>query len=380
MRIGIVCSPTYGGSGVVATELGRFLALRGHEVHFISIAMPFRLDGEPGQNLYYHEVQAMNYPVLPGELYGISIASKTIQVASDYNLDIVHAHYAIPHAISAWLAREAANSHFRVVTTLHGTDITLVGRAPSFYPVARFAIESSDAVTAVSEWLKRETLQEFQLDRNIEIIPNFVDEKTFSKSSPDCPIGKHFAPNDEKILLHISNFRPVKRIPDVIKIFAQVQRKMPAKLLMIGDGPEREGAELMARDLGLQKQIFFLGKQEHIERYIGCADLMLFPSQYESFGLAALEAMACEVPVIASNGGGLPEVIDHGVDSFMAPVGNVDAMADYALEILSDEPRLEAMGKRAREKALSKFHPQMVVPRYEQLYEKVLNGEAVGSR
>jgi N-acetyl-alpha-D-glucosaminyl L-malate synthase BshA len=374
MRIGIVCSPTYGGSGVVATELGRFLAQRGHEVHFISIAMPFRLDPQPTQNIYFHEVQSMNYPVLPGELYGISIASKTVQVAQDYSLDIVHAHYAIPHAISAWLAREVAGDgcrRFKMVTTLHGTDITLVGRAPSFYPVAKFAIERSDAVTTVSSWLRCETIREFGVRREIEVIPNFVDESTFRRR-PDCPLHSYFAPNGEKLLLHASNFRPVKRLPDVIHVFAKVRAQMPAKLLLIGDGPERDNASQLARTLKVQDDIFFLGKQERIEKFFACSDLMLFPSQYESFGLAALEAMAAENVVIASRGGGLPELIEHGVDGFLADVGDVETMAALAVEILRDDTRRKEMGKRARQKTIDKYEPAAIVPMYEQLYEKVL--------
>lgn len=377
MRIAIVCSPTYGGSGVVATELGRFLAERGHEVHFISIAMPFRLAPEATRNVYFHEVQAVNYPVLPGELYGIAIASKTVQVAQDYGVDVVHAHYAIPHAISAWLAREVAQNGckpFKVVTTLHGTDITLVGRAPGFFPVARFAIERSDAVTAVSEWLRRETCREFGVRTPIEVIPNFVDDRQFVHK-PDCPLKKYYAPNGEKVLLHVSNFREVKRIPDVIKVFARVQEQVAATLLMVGDGPERDAGQQLARELGIQQNVHFLGKQERIEGFFGCSDLMLFPSEYESFGLAALEAMACEVPVVASNGGGLPEVIEHGVDGFLANVGDVDAMARHAVGILRDAQAHATMGRAARKKAMEAYHPDRIIPQYEALYERVLAGE-----
>lgn len=374
MKIGIVCSPTYGGSGVVATELGRFLARRGHQLHFISTAMPFRLDPSPDENITFHEVQSINYPVLPGEMHGITIASKTVQVAQDYGLDIVHAHYAIPHAISAWLAREVSPrtcKRFKVVTTLHGTDITLVGRAPSFFPIAQFAIENSDAVTTVSQWLKEETIREFGIKRAINVIPNFVDERIFKRGLEGCRKA-HYAPNNERILMHISNFRPVKRIQDVINVFARVQASIPAKLILIGDGPERDPAFNLARDLRLLQHVYFLGKQDHTENYLSCSDLMLFPSEYESFGLAALEAMAAENVVIASNGGGIPELITHGQDGFMADVGDVDTMARLAIEILTDDCRRKQIGQAAREKAHRLFHPGQIVPLYEELYERVL--------
>lgn len=364
---------------MVATELGRFLAQRGHTVHFISTAMPFRLDAKPSDNIYFHEVQAVNYPVLPSELFEISIAGKAVQVTQDYGLDILHAHYAIPHAISAWLAREVMPGNgLKVVTTLHGTDITLVGRSPSIYPIVRFAIEHSDAVTAVSNWLRDQTEQEFGITREIDVIPNFVDETKFRRQE-GCCAREHYAPNGEKILLHVSNFRPVKRISDVIRVFARVRESLPAKLLLVGDGPERDGAARLARELGIMSHVFFLGKQDAIENYFACSDLLLFPSEYESFGLAALEAMAAENVVIASRAGGLPEVIEHGVDGFLAPVGDVEQMASLAVEVLSDPERLAAMGRRARESALEKFHPAMVVPLYEKLYERVIAGEPMGT-
>jgi L-malate glycosyltransferase len=372
VKIGIVCSPTYGGSGVVATELGSYLASRGHEVHFISIAMPFRLNANPTENVYFHEVQSLDYPVLPGELWGISIASRTVQVVEDYNLDIVHAHYAIPHAISAWLARAVMpKARFRVVTTLHGTDITLVGKAPSFFPIARFAIENSDAVTTVSEWLRSETIREFGISKEIHVIPNFVDDEKFYRR-PGCPLKDYIAPKGEKVLLHVSNFRPVKRVNDVIRVFDLVRRQMPSKLVFIGDGPERDSAQQLCRQLGISCDVHFLGKQEQIEKYFSCADLFLFPSEYESFGLAALEAMCSENVVVASNGGGLPEVINHGVDGFLAPVGDVEAMANHAIAILSNPREMERMGTVARANAISRFHISKVVPLYEKLYEQVL--------
>ncbi|MBI1293276.1 N-acetyl-alpha-D-glucosaminyl L-malate synthase BshA [bacterium] len=372
MKIGIICAPTYGGSGVVATELGRFLARRGHQVHVISTAMPFRLDAEPADEIFFHEVQTVNYPVLPGDLAGISIAGKTVQVAQDYKLDIVHAHYAIPHAISAWLARETSPSTpFKVVTTLHGTDITLVGRAPSFFPIARFAIEHSDAVTTVSNWLKDETIREFGITTPIHVIPNFVDISKFKRGLAPCR-KSHYAPKGEKILMHMSNFRPVKRVQDVIRVFHKVLQEMPAKLLMIGDGPERDGAYMLAKELQIGQHVYFLGKQEHIENFLSCSDLMLFPSEYESFGLAALEAMSSEMVVIASRGGGLPDLINDGVDGYLADVGDVDTMACKAIEALRDDDRRKRMGQAAREKARSQYLPEAIVPQYERLYESVL--------
>lgn len=374
MKIGIVCAPTYGGSGVVATELGRFLARRGHQVHVISTAMPFRLDAEPADEIFFHEVQSVNYPVLPGDLAGISIAGKTVQVAQDFGLDIVHAHYAIPHAISAWLAREASEKcRFKVVTTLHGTDITLVGRAPSFFPIARFAIENSDAVTTVSSWLREETIREFGITKEIHVVPNFVDVQKFRSDLKPCRKG-HYAPNGEHILMHISNFRPVKRVLDVVRIFHRVAQEMPAKLLMVGDGPDRDAAYMLAKELQISQHVYFLGKQEHIENFLSCSDVLLFPSEYESFGLAALEAMASESVVIASNGGGLPDLIESGVDGFMAEVGDVETMARQAMDILRDPARRRRMGAAAREKAIAKFLPEQIVPIYERIYEAVVGG------
>lgn len=370
MRIGVLCAPTYGGSGVVATELGRFLARRGHEIHFISIAMPFRLDSEPA-NIVFHEVQSMSYPVLPGQLWGISIASRAVQVASDHNLEIMHAHYAIPHAISAWVAREVSHKSFRVVTTLHGTDITLVGRAPSFFPITRFAIEKSDAVTTVSPWLREETLREFGVSNNIEVIPNFVDAEKFRRGVPGCR-KSYYAPNGEKILMHISNFRPVKRVADVVRVFAGVRAKLNAVLLLIGDGPDRDLAQRVARELGVHENVHFLGKQDRIEQFFSCSDLMVFPSEYESFGLAALEAMAAENAVLLSRGGALPDLVEHGVNGFLADVGDVETMVRCAVEILSDDDRRAEMGRLARQSVLERFLPDRVVPQYERLYERVL--------
>jgi N-acetyl-alpha-D-glucosaminyl L-malate synthase BshA len=297
-------------------------------------------------------------------------------VATDYGLDLIHAHYAIPHAISAWLAREVSPNHtFKVVTTLHGTDITLIGKVPSFFPVVKFAIEQSDAVTTVSEWLRKETEKEFGISRRIDIIPNFVDEHVFRRGYTPCKKG-YYAPNGEKIVMHISNFRPVKRIQDVMRAFALIRQEVPSRLILVGDGPERDMAHELAREHRMMQDVFFLGKQDHIENYLSCSDVMLFPSEYESFGLAALEAMASENVVIASDGGNLPDLIQHGVTGFVAPVGDHAAMARHAVEILRDQPRRVAMGKAARQSALERYHPDNVIPQYERLYERVLNGES----
>jgi N-acetyl-alpha-D-glucosaminyl L-malate synthase BshA len=378
MKIGIVCYPTYGGSGVVATELGRFLAQRGHEVHFISSALPFRLLSDSNADIFFHEVQSIEYPVLHGELYGITLASKIVQVVQAHKLDILHVHYAIPHAISAFLAREVLGRvcrNLRVVTTLHGTDITLVGRAPSFFPVAQYAINGSDAVTTVSEWLKEETIRHFAIQRPIDVVPNFVDVVKFRRGLVPCK-RSHFAPKGEKILLHISNFRPVKRVDDVVRVFARVRAKVPAVLLMIGDGPERDKAQALARDLDCSHAVHFLGKQEAIEIFMSCADLFLFPSEYESFGLAALEAMACEIPVVASRSGGLPEVIHHGTTGYLATMGDVEEMARLALECLSDDRARAEMGRVARADVVARFLPESIVPQYEAIYDRVRSGGA----
>jgi N-acetyl-alpha-D-glucosaminyl L-malate synthase BshA len=374
MRIGIICYPTYGGSGVLATELARFLARRGHSVHVISSQMPFRLADRDADLVKFHEVHSFSYPLFGSELYTLSLCSKVIQVASDEGIEVVHAHYAIPHAVSGWMAREALGGSgisFRLVTTLHGTDATLVGRAPSFYPIVRFALRQSDAITVPSQWLARETVSQFQPTLPVEVVPNFVDTETFKPGIQPCRRSR-YAPNGERILLHVSNFRPVKRTADVIRVFDRVRRRIPSKLLMVGDGPDYDTTLGLARELGLHDDVIFLGKQSRVDTVFGCADLLVFPSEYESFGLAAIEAGAAEIPVVASNGGGLPETVIHGETGYLANVGDVDAMAEYAIRILDDDTLLARMRKAARRVVVEKYRPEIVVPQYERIYERVL--------
>ena len=359
MKIGITCYPTYGGSGVVATELGLELAQRGHEVHFISYSQPIRLT-EPQPNIHYHEVEVSRYPLFEYPPYDLALATRMAEVAEIYDLDLLHVHYAIPHSVSAMLARQMlACDHARksrrlpYVTTLHGTDITLVGADPSYLPITRFSIDQSDGVTSISNYLKQRTLEVFDVKTPIEVIPNFVNCDLYRPhAGGDAAHAREYASADEKILVHLSNFRPVKRIPDVIEIFDRVQKKIPARLLMIGDGPERSRAEWLAVKKGIHDKVDFLGKQDRIHEKLGVADVMLLPSQLESFGLAALEAMACEVVPIATNVGGVPEVIDHGKTGFLADVGDVDTMANYAIEIAFRRSEAEADGRAgARQRA-----------------------------
>ncbi|HEX4076079.1 MAG TPA: N-acetyl-alpha-D-glucosaminyl L-malate synthase BshA, partial [Candidatus Acidoferrales bacterium] len=313
MKIGITCYPTYGGSGVVATELGLELAMRGHEVHFISYAMPIRLSGT-SERIWFHEVEVTTYPLFDHPPYTLALATKMAEVAEEASLDLLHVHYAIPHSVSALLARMmAAPRRLPFITTLHGTDITLVGNDRSYLPITRFSIEQSDGVTAISHYLRDRTLSEFEVKRPIEVIPNFVNCDLY-KRTDDPEARARWAPEGEPILMHLSNFRPVKRVTDVVEIFALVREKIPAKLIMIGDGPDRGAAEYIVRKKRLTKDVFFLGKQDHVQEKLGLADLFLLPSDSESFGLAALEAMACQVPVLATNVGGLPEVVTHGID------------------------------------------------------------------
>lgn len=372
MRIGITCYPTYGGSGVVATELGIELAARGHEIHFISYAMPIRLNNA-SERISFHEVEVTTYPLFDHPPYALALATKMAEVAESASLDLLHVHYAIPHSVSALLARMmAAPRKLPFITTLHGTDITLVGNDRSYLPITRFSIEQSDGVTAISSYLRDRTLKEFEIKRPIEVIPNFVNCDLYMRSD-DAKARAKFAPNGEPILMHLSNFRPVKRITDAIEIFALVREKMPAKLVMIGDGPDRGAAEYVVRKKRLTKDVFFLGKQLTVQDKLGLADLFLLPSDEESFGLAALEAMACEVPVIATKVGGVPEVVTHGVDGYLFEPRDVVTAARYAIEILTRSDRGRMMGEMARVNARRRYCSNDIIPRYEAYYEKVLN-------
>jgi L-malate glycosyltransferase len=376
MKIGITCYPTYGGSGVVATELGIELAHRGHEIHFISYSQPFRLT-TLHDNIRYHEVTVSQYPLFEYPPYDLALATRMAEVAEIYDLDLLHVHYAIPHSVSAMLARQMLASatfprHLPYVTTLHGTDITLVGQDPSYLPVTRFSIEESDGVTSISNYLRERTVQEFAVRKPIEVIYNFVNCDLYTRPKDVSSERSIFAEPEEKILVHLSNFRPVKRIGDVIEVFARVQKEVPSRLMMIGDGPERSAAEWQVRRLGLLNKVYFLGKQGNVHEKLAISDLMLLPSQLESFGLAALEAMACEVPTVATNVGGLPELIEDGKNGILADVGDVEGMAKRAVELLSDEKRLREMGKLARFEAQSRFCSTKIIPQYEKFYQRVL--------
>ena len=373
MKIGIVCYPTFGGSGVVATELGKALADKGHKVHFISYRQPARLDRFHA-NISYHEVNISDYPLFDYPPYDTALASKIVDVVRYEQLDILHVHYAIPHATVAYLAKKillSENVYIPVVTTLHGTDITLVGQNASFAPVVQFGINKSDGVTAVSEWLRRETLDNFKITREIRTIPNFIDFSRFKKSNKDH-FRKAIAPNDEKILIHTSNFRKVKRIEDAVMVFKYVREQMPAKLLLVGDGPDRESVEQLCREHNLYADVRFLGKQDAIEELLAVADLFLMPSASESFGLAALEAMACEVPVISSNVGGIPEVNIQGVTGYLSDIGNVREMADNAIRLLSDDALLMQFRAAALAQART-FDLIHILPEYEAFYEEVIS-------
>jgi N-acetyl-alpha-D-glucosaminyl L-malate synthase BshA len=371
MKIGITCYPTYGGSGVVATELGLELAARGHEIHFISYAVPVRL-ARANERVFFHEVEVTTYPLFDHPPYTLALAVKMGEVAEQENLDLLHVHYAIPHSVSALLARSmAAPRRLPYITTLHGTDITLVGNDRSYLPITRFSIEQSDGVTAISNYLKDRTVKEFEIRRPIEVIPNFVNCDLY-KRNENPQLRAQWAPDGEPILAHLSNFRPVKRVTDVVEIFARVREKMRAKLVLIGDGPDRGATEWLVRQKCLTRDVLFLGKQDQVEEKLGLADLFLLPSDLESFGLAALEAMACEVPVIATNVGGVPEVITHGEDGFLVAPRDVESAAKFALEILSRADRGREMGQRARVNARRKYCANDVIPRYEAYYQQVL--------
>ncbi len=372
MKIGIVCYPTYGGSGVLATELGLGLAKKGHEVHFITYRRPARLTHFHA-NVFYHEVSGEDYPLFEYPPYDTALASKLVDVVKFEQLDLLHVHYAIPHATVAYMAKKILLQQGRylpVVTTLHGTDITLVGSNSTFAPVVEFSINKSDGVTAVSENLKHQTKELFNINNEIKVIYNFIDFERFRKVDKDH-FKKAIAPNGERILVHTSNFRKVKRVEDVIQIFRKVYEKIPSKLLLIGDGPERHNLEELCRKIGLCHEIRFLGKQDAVEELLAVSDLFLIPSESESFGLAALEAMACEVPVISSNAGGLPEVNIHGETGFLSEVGNVQEMAHQAIQILSNENTLQQFRKNALEHSKT-FDISKILPQYEAYYEEIL--------
>lgn len=376
MKIGITCYPTYGGSGVVATELGLELAQRGHDVHFISYAQPIRLT-EPQPHIHYHEVEVSRYPLFDYPPYDLALATRMAEVAELYELDLLHVHYAIPHSVSALLARQmlaASPSHRKLpfVTTLHGTDITLVGLDRSYLPITRYSIEQSDGVTSISQYLKDTTLKEFDIKNHIEVVYNFVNCDVYIRDKEALKRREEYAAPGEKILTHLSNFRPVKRVTDVVEIFDRVRKKVPAKLLLIGDGPDRSKAEWMAVQKGIHKDVIFLGKQDRVQEKLAISDVMLLPSELESFGLAALEAMACKVVPITTRVGGLPEVIEHGRTGFMADVGDVDTMAQFAVDLLSDEKKLETMSVQARAMAQARFCSTKIIPQYEAFYRRVL--------
>ena len=380
MRIGITCYPTYGGSGAVATELGIELAQRGHEVHFITYAHPFRLPRFM-ERVYFHEVETIRYPLFEHSSYSLSLAATMYEVAMRRDLDLLHVHYAIPHSTAAWIAQEMLppGNHLKIVTTLHGTDVTMLGQERSFWELMRFSIAKSDGITAVSDFLKGETVDRFHIPaRAVEVIPNFVDPAIYERGSYPCRRDA-FLEKGEKLLIHVSNFRPVKRVRDVISIFDRVQREIPSRLLLVGDGPERGDAAAEADRLGLEDRVIFLGKQDTVAELLTCSDLFLLPSASESFGLAALEAMASGTPVIATDVGGLSEVIDHGETGLLAPLGDIEAMAAGAIELLRDEARWLQTSRAAQAAARERFSAARVVPQYERYYENVIERRTDGS-
>lgn len=371
MNIGITCYPTYGGSGIVATELGKALATRGHKVHFISYALPTRLDGFI-ENVYFHEVEMSSYPLFDFPLYTIALASKMVDVVKYEKLDILHVHYAIPHATSAFLAKQILGGNgIPFTTTLHGTDITLVGLEPSYLYAVKFSIENSDGVTAVSRHLREKTLTNYSITKDIEVIPNFVDTEKYKKSE-SCKFRKQIAPNNEKILVHVSNFRKVKRVPDTVRIFNEVQKEIPSRLVLVGDGPDRSNTEQLCRELGICNDVIFLGKQADLVEIYSSADIFLMPSQSESFGLSALEAMSCSLPVISSSVGGLPELQVHGETGFIAEIGDINRMARYTIDLLRDENKYRIFSDAARRRAVEHFQSDTIVPMYERHYEQIL--------
>jgi N-acetyl-alpha-D-glucosaminyl L-malate synthase BshA len=373
VNIGITCYPTYGGSGIVATELGMELAARGHEVHFITYANPIRLDPDTPR-IHYHEVEVSNYPLFQYPPYCLALAGRMAEVAESYNLDVLHVHYAIPHSIAAMLAQQMVASTRRLpyITTLHGTDITLVGADPSYFGITKFSIEKSDGITAVSDTLREQTVEIFGVPNEIRVIKNFVNCEMYHPDNEKKGAAA-YAPGGEKLLIHLSNFRPVKRVLDCIRILAEVRKSVPARLLMAGDGPERPGAEHLARSLKVDRHVMFLGKQNHVERLIPLAHVLLMPSEMESFGLAALEAMACGVVPVATRVGGVPELITHGEDGYLEAVGDIDAQAARVVALLSDDALHWRLAKAGRWNAGERFCTDRIIPLYEKYYTDVVN-------
>lgn len=375
MKIGITCYPTYGGSGVVATELGKALAERGHEIHIISYALPHRLTNFV-ENIYFHEVEFSNYPLFEFQLYTLALTSKMVEVVKYEKLDLLHVHYAIPHAVSGYLAKQILSkgngNQLKLVTTLHGTDITLVGLEPSFLPLVKFSIEESCGVTAVSRFLKEKTLTNYHIEKDIDVIYNFVDTELY-KQIDSKAFRNHMVPGGEKVLVHVSNFRPVKRVPDTIRILEKVKKEIPCKLVLVGDGPERSECERLTRELNLQKDVIFLGKQDGLVEILNSSDLFLMPSQSESFGLSALEAMACGLPVVSTSVGGLPELVIHNETGFIAEIGDIDRMARYAVDLLTNERKYDEFSKNSLNRAVKYFDKNVIVPQYEELYMRILN-------
>jgi len=377
MKIGITCYPTYGGSGAVATELGLELARRGHEIHFISYAQPFRLT-HFHEGVFFHEVEVNRYPLFEYPPYSLALAVTMHEVVCREGLELLHVHYAIPHATAGWIARDmlrASGGDVKLVTTLHGTDITLVGQDPSYWSITKFSIEKSDRLTAVSEWLRERTLVDFECDRcAIDVIPNFIDPDRY-----DRELYHHgraaLAPPDEKIVMHISNFRAVKRVPDIIDVFHRINAEVPSRLILVGDGPERPRAEDLAEELGIGDRVLFLGKFESVAELLACADLFLLPSEQESFGLVALEAQASGVPVVGTSDTGLAEVVQHGVTGSLHAVGDVEGMAEASIELLRDSALWTRRSEAARARAVEHYAAERVIPRYEELYRRVLDGE-----
>ena len=373
MKIGITCYPTYGGSGVVATELGKALASEGFEVHFISYAIPQRLNSFV-ENIYFHEVEISSYPLFEHQMYGLSLTGKMLEVIEFEKIDLMHVHYAIPHATSAYLAKQILrknNSDIKIITTLHGTDITLVGLEPSFLPLVKFSIEESDGVTAVSRFLKEKTLTNYHIEKDIKVIHNFIDTNVYKPQ--DCDgFREKMAPNGEKILVHTSNFRVVKRVTDTIRILEKVKKELPVKLLLVGDGPDRSECERLARELNLQKEVIFLGKQDALAQILSSSDIFLMPSQSESFGLSALEAMACGLPVVSSSVGGLPELIIHNETGYIAEIGDIERMSRYTIELLTNQKKYSVFSKNSRNRAVNNFEKKLIVPQYVDYYKKIL--------